>query len=109
MSVFLAVKSNSVADTWEEGEDLTVLIGFRSWFGLQLSILRTFLKLLEYSFSRTQLFHPLNLYQGFQIFSAGRQAYSPVQIFSLRNRVDIVVVVLVGDLQLSKVPVIKLK
>ena len=41
MSVFLAVKCPPVADTQEEAEDSAVLIEFRSWFGLQLSILRT--------------------------------------------------------------------
>ena len=45
MSVFLAVKCHSVADPQEEAEDLTVLIEFRGWFGLELSILRIFLKI----------------------------------------------------------------
>ena len=47
MSIFLVVKCHSIADTYEEAKDLTVLFEFCSWFGLQVSILRKFLKSLE--------------------------------------------------------------
>ena len=45
MPVFLPVKCHSVADKQEEAEDSAVLIEFRSWFGLQLSILRTYFEI----------------------------------------------------------------